>query len=150
LGHKPAFDVGHGAKKQQALKARLRQGQEAASTGRVRVMALKLAFSYRRPGFGHFWMSPDFTPRFCYFQLRKIRKKKVIKPPQKKRHKHCLLCWPAGAIKKVGVKQGGVAQVIFGSAGFAPPNQPSPDLRPGARPFALNTPHAHAFCWVYF
>jgi hypothetical protein len=36
---------------------------------------------------------------------QKVKKKKVIKTKPQKKHGHCLLCWPADAKKKVGVKQ---------------------------------------------
>jgi hypothetical protein len=47
---------------------------------------------------------------------KKVGKKKVIKTTPKKKCEHCLLCWPAGAKKKVGVEQEEVTQVILNNA----------------------------------
>jgi hypothetical protein len=75
-----------------------------------------LAFSFSTPenapteiSLGEFYHLFSFsTPR-----KKKLGKKKVIKTTPQKRCEHSLLCWPAGAKKKVGVEQEKVSQFIL-------------------------------------
>jgi hypothetical protein len=60
--------------------------------------------------------APENAPTEIPLGFKKSWKKKVIKTTPKKRCEHCLLCWPAGAKKKVGVEQEKVAQVIWANA----------------------------------
>jgi hypothetical protein len=70
----------------------------------------------------------------------KVKKKKVTKTTPQKRCENRLLCWPAGAKKKIGVEQEKAAQVILASAWFSPSdplaNETSQHSRPCALPFA--------------
>ena len=74
-----------------------------------------LGFSYTaaRVGILDSKSAPTEIPRGL---KKKVGKKKVVKTTPKKRHEHCLLCWPAGAKKKVGVEQEEVGRVITGNA----------------------------------
>jgi hypothetical protein len=69
-----------------------------------------------------------------------LEKKKGHKNHPKKKCEHCLLCWPAGAKKKVGVEQEKAAR-LFGQVPSLAPSDPlanetSQHFRPCALPFA--------------
>jgi hypothetical protein len=57
------------------------------------------------------------------FKKKLEKKKKCHKPLQKKGTGTAFCAGPLTPIKKVGVEQEKVAQVVFGSADFAPPNR---------------------------
>jgi len=61
--------------------------------------------------------TPENAPAEISLGLKKSwKRKKGHKNYPKKKCEHCLLCWPAGAKKKVGVEQEKVSQVILNSA----------------------------------
>jgi hypothetical protein len=72
---------------------------------------------------------------------KKLEKKKVIKTAPKKGTSTAFCAGPLMPKKKVGVKQGKFTQVIFGSAGFAPPNQ----LPKKSPPDPVHSLSPHAF-----
>jgi hypothetical protein len=75
-------------------------------------------------------------------------KKKVIKITSKKRCEHCLLCWPAGAKKKVGVEQEKVARLFRQMPSFAPPTHLLTKHHNISGPAHSLSPIG--FCWDYF
>jgi hypothetical protein len=85
--------------------------------------------------------TPENAPTEISLGLKKkLGKKKGHKNHSKIKSASCLLCWAAGAKKKVGAEQEKVAQVFLASAyfGLSDPlaNETSQHFRPCVLPFA--------------